>query len=165
MKEEQSAVKGNLDIKIVDYLPIYKDAFKNLNEFWIRTYFEMEEADYNTLNRPEEIIDAGGKIFVALKEGVPVGVCALKKSHDPKYDYEMSKMAVDPLAQGLGIGYLLGKAIIQGAKSLGASCIYLEGNTLLKASIRLYRKLGFEEVPVGPSPFKRVNIKMALYVE
>ena len=157
ISKEQSPI-----IKIVDYLPKYKTAFRELNENWITRYFEMEEDDYKTLDHPEVIIDNGGKIFVALLNEEPVGVCALKPTIMPGYDFEVSKMAVSPSAQGRGIGYLLGQAIIKSAKELGASKIYLEGNTLLEASIRLYRKLGFQQMPIQASHYKRVNIQMEL---
>jgi hypothetical protein len=42
----------------------------------------------------------------------------------PEYDYEVSRMAVSPKAQGKSIGWLFGKAIINGAKESGASKIY-----------------------------------------
>lgn len=161
--QEQKKIRESKDVQIVPYESKYKTAFKSLNEEWISQYFEMEEVDYRTLNNPEEdILSKGGKIFVALYKDEPVGVCALKKSDNPDYDYEMVKMAVSPGARGKSIGFLLGKAIIKAAKELGASKIYLEGNTILKASINLYQKLGFVKVAGYPSPYKRVNIQMEL---
>lgn len=63
-----------------------------MNEEWISNYFVMEEADYKALDNPEEyILDKGGRIFVALYKGEPVGVCALIKMFDDEYDYEMAK--------------------------------------------------------------------------
>lgn len=68
-------------------------------------------------------------------------------------------------AQDLGIGNRLGEAAISNAKSLGIQSLYLEGNTSLKSSIHLYKKLGFKEVPSGPSSYKRVNIVMELELD
>jgi len=56
-------------------------------------------------------------------------------------------MVVDPLAQGKGIGSLLGNALINKARERGFRRVILEGNTKLTASISLYRKLSFKEVP------------------
>jgi hypothetical protein len=50
-KERESA-----DVKIVDYKPKYKRAFKELNEEWIATWFELEEADSKVLDDPENQI-------------------------------------------------------------------------------------------------------------
>lgn len=147
-------------IEIVDYQPDYAGAFKELNEAWINKYFELEEDDINTLNFPDKILHNGGFIFIALKNGIAVGTCALRKK--PLGSYELSKMAVAEEAQGLGIGRMLGETAISKAKEIGARKIYLEGNTLLESSIHLYRKLGFKEIKGGSSPYKRVNIVMEL---
>lgn len=160
---EQKKQRESKDVKIVEYAPEYQDAFKALNVEWISAYFEMEEADYKALDNPEDyILNKGGKILVALYENEPVGVCALIKMNNPDYDFEMAKMAVSPKAQGKNIGWLLGKAIVNTAKELGAKKIYLESNTILKPAINLYYKLGFEKVFGLETPYKRCNIQMEL---
>jgi len=129
--QEQKKMRESKDVQIVEYERKYQSAFKTLNEEWISTYFEMEEADYKALDNPEEyILNNGGKIFVALYHDEPLGVCAIIKMDDPNYDFELAKMAVSPKAQGKSIGWLLGQAIVESAKELGASKIYLESNTI-----------------------------------
>jgi GNAT superfamily N-acetyltransferase/quercetin dioxygenase-like cupin family protein len=151
------------NVQIVAYESKYQPAFKSLNEEWISAYFEMEEADYKALDNPEEyILSKGGKIFVALCSNEPLGVCAMIKMDAPNYDFELAKMAVSPKAQGKGIGWLLGQAIINAAKELGASKLYLESNTILKPAINLYYKLGFQKIAGHPTPYKRCNIQMEL---
>ncbi len=145
---------------IIEYSPVYAKAFKELNEAWIKKYFELEEEDVKTLNHPEQIITEGGHIFVAIQDFEAVGVCALKKA--PDNSFEFSKMAVAEKVQGLGIGKKLAEAAIAKARLEGAKRIYLEGNTSLKASIHLYRKLGFQEVKGQQSHYKRVNIVMEM---
>jgi GNAT superfamily N-acetyltransferase len=71
-------------------------------------------------------------------------------------------MAVDPQARGKGVGVALGVAVIEKARSLGASELYLESNTILEPAINLYRKLGFVEFVGEPSPYERCNIQMVL---
>ena len=39
---------------------------------------------------------------------------------------------------------------------------FLEGNTRLEASIALYRKLGFKEIPLEGNAYERCDILMAL---
>lgn len=164
--QEQKKLRESKDVQIIAYEPKYQSAFKSLNEEWISTYFEVEEADRKALDNPEEyILSRGGKIFVALYNGEPLGVCALIKMDDPDYDFEMAKMAVSPKAQGKNIGYLLGQAVIQSAKELVASKIYLESNTVLKPAINLYYKLGFQKISGRPTPYKRANIQMELVLK
>ncbi len=146
--------------KIVTYSPEYRDAFIALNRQWIETYFKIEESDIETFSHVDSIIDNGGQIFIAISDdGTPVGCCALK--NHPELDcHELAKMAVSPKCQGQHIGHMLGESLIDYAKSHGVKRIFLEGNTRLKASIALYRSLGFEEVPLTGQKYERCDIVM-----
>ncbi|WP_422359454.1 bifunctional helix-turn-helix transcriptional regulator/GNAT family N-acetyltransferase [Reichenbachiella sp.] len=160
-KEKKS--RESSTIKILDYLPEHHTAFRRLNEEWITKYFKLEEADKKALDNPKEyILDKGGRIIVALEAQEVLGVCALQKMNDAKYDFELAKMAVSPKAQGKGIGLLLGTSIIEKAKALDASSVYLESNTALKPAISLYEKLGFKKVVGHHTPYERCNIQMEL---
>lgn len=161
--QEQRKLRESKEVQIVEYKDKYHVAFKALNEEWITTYFQLEEADRKALDNPKSyILDKGGKIFVALYNGEPVGVCALIKMNDPDYEYELAKMAVSPAVQGKSIGWLLGQAVVNAAKKLGASRLYLESNTALKPAINLYNKLGFKKVIGRSTPYTRCNIQMEL---
>jgi len=149
------------EIRIVEYRPEYQPSFKRLNEEWITRWFEMEEADYKSLDRPQEyILDTGGHILIALCEDEPVGTCALIRMNADTY--ELAKMSVSSQVRGKGIGFLLGQATIQKARSLGARRLYLESNTILEPAVRLYRKLGFQEIQGATSPYERCDIQMEL---
>lgn len=150
-------------IEIVRYNPRYQADFKRLNQEWITRYFVMEEIDYLELDHPEEyVIDKGGEILIALLDDLPAGVCALVRMDDLEYDFELSKLAVAPEAQGIGIGRILVQAVIDLAKEKGGQKLFLQSNTILKPAIHLYYKMGFKEVS-RPSPlYDRVNIQMEL---
>lgn len=161
--QEQKRLRESKDVQIVEFESKYKSVFKALNEEWISNYFRMEESDYKALEDPEKyILDKGGKIFVALYKGKPLGVCSLIKMDDPEYDFEMAKMAVSQKVQGKNIGWLLGQAVIKAARDMGALKIYLESNTILKPAINLYYKMGFQKVSGRPTPYSRCNIQMEL---
>ena len=150
-------------IKIIPYTPAYGAAFKSINEEWITQYFKMEASDYKSLDHPQEyILDRGGAIIVALNKEEPVGVCALIKMDHPKYDFELVKMGVRPNVHGQGIGYLLGKAIIEKARALGGKRLFLETNSVLQPAIQLYFKLGFKEIELMPTPYERCDFQMEL---
>ncbi|WP_292010212.1 bifunctional helix-turn-helix transcriptional regulator/GNAT family N-acetyltransferase [Chryseobacterium sp.] len=161
--QTEKKLRESKDVKIIEYQPQYQEAFKELNKEWISNYFKMEEADYKALDHPKEyILDKGGKILIALYNDEPIGVCALIRMNDPDYDYEMAKMAVSPKAQGKNVGWLLGQAIINKAKELGASKLFLESNTILEPAINLYYKMGFQKIFGRTSPYERCNIQMEL---
>lgn len=153
----------NNEVKIVAYEPQYKEAFKILNEEWIRTFFVMESGDYKLLDHPEEqILNKGGHIVFALLNGNAVGTCALVKANDKPLTFELSKMAVSPEARGKKIGHLLGYALVEKAKELKAEKIFLETNSVLVPAIKLYEKLGFQHMPVTNPGYDRVDVQMEL---
>lgn len=153
----------NNEVKIVGYEPQYKEAFKALNEEWIKTFFVMEPSDYKLLDNPEEyIINKGGYIAVALLNGEAVGTCALVKAQQEPLAFELSKMAVSPKAQGKKIGYLLGNALVEKARELKAEKVFLETNSILVPAIKLYEKLGFKHTPITNPGYDRVDVQMEL---
>ena len=146
-------------IEIVNYEEKYKTAFRDINVEWISHYFKMEEEDYKYLAHPKEnILDKGGAILVALMDKEPIGVCALVKMNKGKY--ELAKMGVRPAARGKKVGWLLGQSIVEKAKEMNATVLFLESNRILTPAISLYRKLGFEEVTGSCSPYARCDIQM-----
>jgi GNAT superfamily N-acetyltransferase/DNA-binding MarR family transcriptional regulator len=162
----QKKIRESRDVRIVPYKPKFAAAFRALNIEWISKYFKMESTDFKSLDQPDNyILKPGGKIVVALYKDEPVGVCALIKMNDGDYDFELAKMAVSPAAQGKNIGWLLGTSIIELARSLGATKLYLESNTILAPAINLYHKLGFRKVAGRHTPYERCNIQMELLLE
>lgn len=151
------------EVKIIAYEPQYKEAFKALNEEWIRTFFVMEKGDYKLLDNPkEEILDKGGHIAFAVLNNEVVGTCALVKAKEKPLTFELSKMAVSPKVQGKKIGYLLGNALVEKAKELKAGKIFLETNSILVPAIKLYEKLGFKHTPIINAGYERVDVQMEL---
>lgn len=148
-------------VEIIDYAPEFREDFKCLNYAWIEKYFTLEDTDRQYLEHPQEkVLDLGGYIYMARYENEVVGTCALVKIDDETY--ELAKMAVAEIAQGRGIGQLLGEAAIAKAHELGAKKVYLESNTVLEPAIKLYQKLGFQKIVGKPSPYERCNIQMEL---
>ena len=151
----------SLDIKVVDYAPKYREAFKSLNVEWISKYWELEEPDFKALDDPEGyILNQSGVILIALDKGEPIGCCALIKQTDDAF--ELAKMAVSPKAQGKGIGLLLGKSIVERAKLMGLKQLYLESNSVLKPAVSLYEKIGFKHIKGALSPYARCDVQMEL---
>ena len=158
---EVRKVRERQQIEIIDYSDRFQKDFQNLNYEWIEKYFELEESDERSLNKPKEnILQPGGHIFLARHDNEIIGTCALIKVNDNTY--ELAKMAVAGSKRGRGIGWLLGQTAIAKARELGAKTVFLESNTILKPAINLYQKLGFRKIVGQPSPYKRCNIQMEL---
>jgi len=149
-------------IDIIDYLPELQPHFERINKAWVEQYFSLEPFDIAQLENPEaNILDKGGHIIFAQEQGQVLGTVALipSKEHGT---FEMIKMGVALEGQGRGIGFQLGKAILDKAKALGAQKVILYSNTKLAAALNLYKKLGFLEVDMGCSQYSRCNIKMEI---
>jgi len=147
-------------MKIVPFNKIYTQAFYDLNVEWLETYFYVEDYDKEVLRNPQHyILDAGGHIFFALKDGEVLGTVALLQRGEDTF--ELTKMAVSPNQRGKKIGQQLMQFCIDFAKENKFKKLFLYSNTLLENAIYIYRKFGFIEVPVEPdSPYERSNIKM-----
>jgi ribosomal protein S18 acetylase RimI-like enzyme len=147
-------------LEIVNYEPAHQPWFEKLNRNWIEKYFWMEVIDEQVLQHPEShILNQGGAILMALFQHEVAGTVALKFVKPGVFEF--TKMAVAEKHQGKKIGETLALVAIQTAKERGAAKIILYSNTILAKAIALYRKLGFEEVPLD-GPYQRSNIKMEL---
>ena len=71
-------------------------------------------------------------------------------------------MAVDDDYQGMGAGILLCNTAIEKAREMGAKKLVLYSHTSLAPAIGIYRKAGFEEVPVEEGQYARADIKMEI---
>ena len=148
-------------LRIVAFEPAHAEAFRTLNLDWIEEYFAVEELDRLHLDSPREsFIDTGGAILMAELNGEIVGCCGLLRHVDGVY--EVSKMAVKREYQGAGIGRKLLAELIEYARSIGARRLEIISSTRLAPAIRLYRQMGFREVPLESGVYARGNIALTL---
>jgi GNAT superfamily N-acetyltransferase len=151
-------------VEIREFRPGDEDAFRRLNEEWIVRYFALETKDVEALSHPREtILDRGGRILFAVRDGVAVGCCALVPTGPGAF--EVAKMAVTESAQGLGIGRRLLVATVEAARTTGATRLFLETNHVLTPAIQLYESVGFRHIPADrrkASPYARSDVQMEL---
>ncbi|EAQ48344.1 GNAT family N-acetyltransferase [Leeuwenhoekiella blandensis] len=144
------------------YKTEYDAPFKQLNLHWLEQYFVVEPHDDEVLSDPYRfIIEPGGDILVVLLEGKVAGVVALMP--DENGVFEMTKMAVDTNLRGQKIGQKLLQYTLDFARDKGLDQLILYSNRKLENAIYLYRKFGFEEIPLEtPNPYERADIKMKI---
>lgn len=147
-------------VEIVPFRPELREAFYRLNAEWIRRFFHLEEVDHQVLSDPEgTILAGGGAVFFALSGERVVGTCALMPTEPGVF--ELTKMAVDPSAQGLGIGRKLIEHAIAAYQRMDARMLFLETNSRLAPAIRLYETSGFVHTPKPePSHYQRADVYM-----
>lgn len=148
-------------VEIIDYAAQYGADFKRLNIEWLERYFYVEALDDKVLSDPQRsILDDGGQIFLARLDGKIVGTCALIHAGDGSI--ELSKMAVTPECQGLGIARRLIERAFDAFEASGAQLLFLESNSKLAPAIRLYESSGFTHVarPAGDAHYQRADVYM-----
>lgn len=146
-------------MQIVDFEPAHAEAFRTLNEAWISKYFALEAKDREVLGDPQgKIIAKGGRVYMALLDGEPVGCVALMKMDDG--GYEVAKMTVSETLRGSGLGRLLMQRCIDAGAELGATRLYLETNSGLAPALGLYRAMGFRDLAPADTPYVRADVFM-----
>ena len=153
-----------MPVRIIPFQPHMALAFKELNIAWLTEYFYVEPKDSELLDNCQEvIIDKGGVIFFAQLRETIVGCFSLLPMDSNTV--VLGKMAVREGYQGQKIGHLLLENAIDYCKKKQISSIVLYSNTILQPAIHLYKKFGFEVIPMEvPPPYQRSNIKMALTI-
>ena len=150
-----------MSFEILAYKKTYQPIFEKLNMDWLNKYFKVEPIDVKVLGEPEKfIIEPGGAIYFVSYKGNIIGTAALKVEDD--HVLELTKMAVDPIYQGLGAGKYLCKEMIHKAREMGYGELILYSNRRLTAAINIYLKLGFKEIPLEEGVYERADIKMKI---
>ena len=146
-------------LEIIPFTIELKDYIKTLNVEWLKRYFKVEPKDEIVLSNPQvEIIDKGGFIFYAKYNNQIVGTVSLLKIDN--VTFELSKMAVTDVIQGLGIGKRLLEHCFAFAKEKEIQKLLLYSNRSLESAIHLYKKFGFVEISLEDGIYERANIKM-----
>jgi ribosomal protein S18 acetylase RimI-like enzyme len=152
-------------IRVTTYHEAYRADFARLNLEWIERHFWVEERDRTILRDPwTEVIARGGEIFFALDEDQVVGTVAMRPAGP--WTYELTKMAVRPMARGRGFGLRLLDRAMAWARDRGARRVILYSHTSLRPALSLYRRRGFRTVRLGPTPgYERSDIEMVRDLE
>lgn len=151
-------------MKVMSYNPKYKNDFIEMNKAWIETMFKLEEEDIKEMENIEPYIQNGGQIFFSLDDNEQVMACCMIAPRKDG-DWEIMKFAAKGMYTGTGAGSACLKACIDYAKEMQVKKIIIVSNKKCKQAVHLYRKFGFEEIPVDKKkfPFERADIAFELY--
>jgi len=146
---------------IVDFEPRHAEAWRTLNEAWIRRWFTVEAKDREVLDDPQgAILARGGRIFMVERDGEAVGCAALIPLSDG--GYELAKMTISESARGTGLGRRLMQHCVDAARAAGAPRLYLETNSALAPALALYRSAGFRDLAPSHTDYARCDVWMEL---
>jgi carbonic anhydrase len=94
---------------------------------------------------PGEYARPGGRLFLASRDGTPVGCVALRRLR--RGIGELKRLYVRPVGRREGIGRRLTRAALRYAERLGYSRVVLDSLPTMSAAVELYRRMGFR--PIG----------------
>ncbi len=109
---------------------------------------------------PGKYLPPAGGLWLAKREGQPVGVVALRPLDRPGI-CEMKRLWVRPAFRGHDLGRRLIEAAITGARLAGYAKLRLDTLPQMDRAQALYRKLGFREI----APYYDNPISGARYLE
>ena len=148
-------------LTIIPWEEQYAQDFIDLSIEWLVKYVRVEPADEKILYDPHgSILDDGGMIFFANKDGNNVGTVAMIDMGEGVY--ELAKLAVTESCKGQHISDLLMDAAIDFAKERHAKKIFLFTNSNLIPAIHLYHKYGFVDIPFTDNEYEESDMKMEL---
>lgn len=108
---------------------------------------------------PGDYAPPAGRLYLAFEEARPAGCVGLRKiSADV---CEMKRLYVRPLDRGKGVGRRLAMTLIEDARKIGYSRMFLDTVRSMKRAIALYGSLGFKPI----EPYRHNPIEDAMFKE
>ena len=102
--------------------------------------FERELADL-----PGDYAPPSGRLLVAMEDSGLAGCVALRRIDEQ--DCEMKRLYVRPTYRGIGLGRKLAETVIAAARGAGYFKMRLDTLPSMQEAIKLYRSMGFGEIP------------------
>jgi ribosomal protein S18 acetylase RimI-like enzyme len=135
-----SAVRAEDEASVADARTLLLEYVESLGVDLSFQNFDQELSDF-----PLPYLPPTGALLIARCDGQLAGSIALRG-----YDAaccEMKRLYVRGNFRGLGVGGALADAIIGTARSMGYQCMRLDTLPGMDDAQRLYRSLGFKEIP------------------
>ncbi len=142
----------------MDIRPATPDEYEAVGDLTVAAYDALghmvEDVGYDAqLRDVAGRVAAGDVVLVAVEDGRLLGgVTYVRDSASPSAEFERGEvgirmLAVDPAAQGRGVGTALSLACIELARADGGSRIALHSTPWMTTAHRMYERLGFRRAP------------------
>lgn len=129
-------IEANSERDLQQVRELFREYALWVNEPCCFASFEQELAGL-----PGEYAPPGGRLLLALADGVPAGCVALRPFDSGRS--EMKRLYVRPQFQGHGWGKRLAQAAIEAARAARCHALLLDTLPKMASAIALYAALGF----------------------
>lgn len=115
------------------------------NDPSFREYLAIQHYDEELAHLERKYKAPGGRLYLALWDGAPAGCIGMRRISESIC--EMKRLYVRPEYRGHGIARTLAERLLRDAGEAGYSQMVLDTLPFLDGALRLYRSLGFAEIP------------------
>ena len=154
-------------MRVIPFEERYRQDFIDMNIAWISEMFhKVEEQDKREFENIDAYLNRGGQIFVAVDDDDNAMAVAMIAPREDG-EWELMKLAARGMYTGKGAGSACLKACIDYAREKKVQRILIVSNKKCTHAIHLYRKFGFEEIPVDKElfPFERADIAFKMEMD
>ena len=110
-----------------------------------RGYLDQQNYEQELRDLRGKYGEPEGRLYLAEWDGETAGCAALHRLDETRA--ELKRLYVRPAFRGHGIGRLLTEKIISEARLAGYRVLQLDTQPFLPTALRMYQRMGFEEMP------------------
>ena len=128
------------------------------------TRVELEFYVQETMNSMDAYLPPLGRTLVARDAaGDMQGIVFLKMVNPGRAEFK--RLHVRKAARGRGLGRKMTEAVMHEARELGANTLLLDTGIWMKLAPKLYKSMGFKEIPAYPENKNHEIAKYLIYME
>lgn len=125
-----------------NFEPNLKKSFIEMNEYWIKKDYVLEDEDRRVLSSIDDSVKNGAIIYFVMYNNIPISTLCLTPLGNSVY--ELVKFATREGYYNLGAGKMLLEYVINDIRTI-ARKIIIATNKKCYSAIHLYKKFGFVE--------------------
>jgi N-acetylglutamate synthase and related acetyltransferases len=115
------------------------------NDPGVAGYLRIQNYDAEVADLRKKYGPPDGRLYLARSDGRTAGCIALHRLAGT--DFEAKRLFVRPEFRGAGIGRTLMERVVADARGRGCRRLLLDTLPFLTSAVRMYRALGFREIP------------------
>lgn len=112
---------------------------------YFQIYLDLQHYDAEVADLTQKYGLPDGRLYIAWCDGQPAGCIALRRLDDTTC--ELKRLYVRPAFRGRGIAGVMMQRILDDARAIGYTVMQLDTEPFLRSALKMYRGLGFYEIP------------------